>query len=45
MREVDVILERTEEFHGHLDSFLVIGARMGLIGLREPALNYMLQHY
>jgi len=29
------ILEKAAEFHGHLGPFLVIGVRMGLIGLRE----------
>lgn len=33
--ELDVILKRAAEFHGHLGPFLVIGVRMGLIGLRE----------
>jgi formylmethanofuran dehydrogenase subunit E len=29
------ILERATEFHGHLGPFLVIGARIGLIGLER----------
>ncbi len=33
--ELDVILGRAEEFHGHLGPFLVLGVRIGLIGLRE----------
>lgn len=32
---MDVLLDRAVEFHGHLGPFLVIGLRMGLIGLRE----------
>jgi formylmethanofuran dehydrogenase subunit E len=28
-------IKRAEEFHGHLGPFLVIGVRMGLIGVRE----------
>ena len=35
LRELDIILKRAVEFHGHLGPFLVIGLRMGLIGLRE----------
>lgn len=35
IRELDVILRKAEEFHGHLGPFLVIGVRMGLIGVRE----------
>ena len=35
IRELDVILNRAEEFHGHLGPFLVLGVRMGLIGVRE----------
>ncbi|UCC58606.1 MAG: formylmethanofuran dehydrogenase subunit E family protein [Candidatus Bathyarchaeum sp.] len=33
--EMDVLLKRAVEFHGHLGPFLVLGLRMGLIGLRE----------
>ncbi|MFQ5836561.1 MAG: FmdE family protein [Candidatus Bathyarchaeia archaeon] len=33
--ELDVILNRAEEFHGHLGPFLALGVRMGLIGVRE----------
>lgn len=33
--ELMSIVERAVEFHGHLGPFLVIGVRMGLIGLRE----------
>ena len=33
--KLDVILNRAEEFHGHLGPFLVLGVRMGLIGVRE----------
>jgi len=33
--ELMSIIERATEFHGHLGPFLVIGVRMGLIGLRE----------
>jgi formylmethanofuran dehydrogenase subunit E len=29
------IIERAKDFHGHLGPFLVIGVRMGLIGVRE----------
>jgi len=29
------VIKRAEEFHGHLGPFLVIGVRMGLIGVRE----------
>lgn len=36
-RRFDAILERAIEFHGHYGPFLVMGVRMGLIGLR--ALN------
>jgi len=35
IRELDVILKKAEDFHGHLGPFLVLGVRMGLIGLRE----------
>ena len=33
--KMDVILSRAERFHGHLGPFLVLGVRMGLIGVRE----------
>jgi formylmethanofuran dehydrogenase subunit E len=33
--ELMFIVERAAEFHGHLGPFLVIGVRIGLIGLRE----------
>ena len=33
--ELDVLLKRAVEFHGHLGPFLVLGLRMGLAGLRE----------
>ena len=33
--KLDVILNRAEEFHGHIGPFLVLGVRMGLIGVRE----------
>jgi formylmethanofuran dehydrogenase subunit E len=33
--ELMSIVERAAEFHGHLGPFLVIGVRMGLIGLRK----------
>ncbi|UCB61363.1 MAG: hypothetical protein JSW72_04760, partial [Candidatus Bathyarchaeota archaeon] len=29
------VLEKAAEFHGHLGPFLVIGVRIGLIGLKE----------
>lgn len=32
---LDVILDRAEDFHGHLGPFLVLGVRMGIIGVRE----------
>jgi len=35
MEELDVILRKAEEFHGHLGPFLTLGVRMGLIGVRE----------
>ena len=34
-RELDTILRKAEEFHGHLGPFLVLGVRIGLIGVRE----------
>jgi len=33
--ELMIIIKKAEDFHGHLGPFLVIGARMGLIGVRE----------
>jgi len=33
--ELETVLRRAVEFHGHLGPFVVIGARMGLIGVRE----------
>lgn len=33
--ELGVLVERAVEFHGHLGPFLVLGLRMGLVGLRE----------
>jgi formylmethanofuran dehydrogenase subunit E len=35
MGELEVILRKAEEFHGHLGPFLTLGVRMGLIGVRE----------
>jgi len=34
-QKLDTILKKAVEFHGHLGPFLVIGVRMGLIGVRE----------
>lgn len=34
-QKLDTILKKAAEFHGHLGLFLVIGVRMGLIGVRE----------
>ncbi len=34
-QKLDNILKKAAEFHGHLGPFLVIGVRMGLIGVRE----------
>lgn len=34
-RELDITLRKAEEFHGHLGPFLVLGVRMGIIGVRE----------
>ena len=34
-QKLDIILKKAAEFHGHLGPFLVIGVRMGLIGVRE----------
>jgi len=33
------LIEEASDFHGHLGPFLVIGVRMGLIGLRELELK------
>ncbi len=33
--KLDTILKKAAEFHGHLGPFLVIGVRMGLVGVRE----------
>jgi len=34
-QELDTILEKATDFHGHFGPFLVIGIRMGLIGVRQ----------
>ena len=34
-QELEEVLERAVDFHGHLGPFLVLGVRMGLIALRE----------
>ncbi len=34
-QELATLIRKAAEFHGHLGPFLVIGVRMGLIGLRE----------
>jgi formylmethanofuran dehydrogenase subunit E len=34
-QELEEILEKAVDFHGHLGPFLVLGIRMGFIGLRE----------
>ena len=34
-RKLDVMLRKAEEFHGHLGPFLVLGVRIGIIGVRE----------
>jgi len=34
-QNLDSIVREAADFHGHLGPFLVIGVRMGLIGLRE----------
>jgi len=34
-QDLDSIVKNAVDFHGHLGPFLVIGVRMGLIGLRE----------
>ncbi|UCE15726.1 MAG: hypothetical protein JSV12_07635 [Candidatus Bathyarchaeota archaeon] len=34
-RELKTILEKAADFHGHFGPFLVIGVRMGLIGIRR----------
>jgi formylmethanofuran dehydrogenase subunit E len=33
--EIDLLIERAIEFHGHLGPFLVLGLRIGLAGLKE----------
>ncbi len=33
--ELDFLFKRAVEFHGHLGPFLVLGLRMGLVGIRE----------
>jgi len=33
--ELATLIRKAAEFHGHLGPFLVLGVRMGLIGLRE----------
>jgi formylmethanofuran dehydrogenase subunit E len=35
MEKLNVIIKKAEEFHGHLGPFLVLGVRMGLVGVRE----------
>ena len=37
--ELDAVLRKAEDFHGHLGPFLVIGVRMGLVGVRELGVN------
>jgi formylmethanofuran dehydrogenase subunit E len=34
-QNLDSIINKAAEFHGHIGPFLVVGVRMGLIGLRE----------
>lgn len=34
-QRLDVIIRKAAEFHGHLGPFLVLGVRMGLVGVRE----------
>ncbi len=34
-QEIEKVLEKAVDFHGHLGPFLVLGVRMGLTGLRE----------
>ncbi len=34
-QELEEILEKAVDFHGHLGPFLVLGVRMALIGIRE----------
>ncbi|UCH69625.1 MAG: formylmethanofuran dehydrogenase subunit E family protein [Candidatus Bathyarchaeota archaeon] len=34
-QELATLIRKAAEFHGHLGPFLVLGVRMGLIGLRE----------
>jgi len=38
-QELEEILEKAVNFHGHLGPFLVLGIRMGLIALRELRLE------
>jgi len=33
--ELKAVMEKAADFHGHLGPFLVIGVRMGLVGVRE----------
>lgn len=40
--ELKSLLERASEFHGHLGPFLVIGVRIGLIGLKKLGSNNQL---
>jgi formylmethanofuran dehydrogenase subunit E len=35
IEKLNSILKKAEEFHGHLGPFLVLGVRMGLVGVRE----------
>lgn len=37
--KLEEVLSRAVEFHGHLGPFLVLGVKMGLIGLRELRVN------
>lgn len=34
-QELEDVIEKAVDFHGHLGPFLVLGVRMGLIGIRE----------
>lgn len=34
-QDIDSLIEKAAEFHGHLGPFLVLGLRMGLLALRE----------
>ena len=38
-QELEDIIEKAVDFHGHLGPFLVLGIRMGFIGLRELGAN------